>query len=90
MKAPHTSSLPGLTRQSIGPHRQWQSSMDARVKPAHDEGEDCDHGAENVCAARCSSFPPRRSPGSSPGSRERGVAAPQTIQAARLGCLIFE
>jgi hypothetical protein len=38
-----SSSLPGLTRQSMGrngipqPPTLWRVSMDARVKPAHDE-----------------------------------------------------
>jgi hypothetical protein len=34
-----TSSLPGLTRQSIALERLKSSSMDARVKPAHDESD---------------------------------------------------
>jgi hypothetical protein len=34
----HFSSLPGLTRQSILFEKLFRSVMDARVKPAHDEG----------------------------------------------------
>jgi hypothetical protein len=30
------SSLPGLTRQSMMRPRKWNLTMDARVKPAHD------------------------------------------------------
>jgi hypothetical protein len=33
------ASLPGLTRQSIRCGRLFAKMMDARVKPAHDEGE---------------------------------------------------
>jgi hypothetical protein len=51
------SSLPGLTRQSMGPHRQWQFSMDARVKPAHDEEEDYDDAAEHAARRTPQLFP---------------------------------
>jgi hypothetical protein len=34
-----TSSLPGLTRKSIALKRTQVFSMDARVKPAHDESD---------------------------------------------------
>jgi hypothetical protein len=37
INAPHSSSLPGLTRQSMRRFRMLRVSMDPRVKPAGDE-----------------------------------------------------